>query len=140
MENKCKITLKTTSKVPGSEPQHYEMTTVGELTTTKNGSVKVKYDETFSDGSFFENIVTAKGNATAKVSRRGDFGSDFTLEMDKKHFCIVTTPYGEMNLGILTHAISNNISAGGGELYLKYSLDANSSLISDNEVNLSVTI
>jgi uncharacterized beta-barrel protein YwiB (DUF1934 family) len=138
MEN-YKIKLKTLTKSSGEQPLFYELTTTGDLISMKNGSYRIRYNETTPDGSEFVNVVTAKGNARAKVSRQGDYGTDFTLDMDKKHLCVVTTPFGELNLGVQTHAIKNNLTENGGELYLKYTLDANSNFISDNEVKLEIS-
>jgi uncharacterized beta-barrel protein YwiB (DUF1934 family) len=138
MEN-YKIKLKTLTKGSGEQPLVYELTTTGNLISMKNGSYKIRYNETSPDGSEFVNIVTAKGDGYAKVSRQGEYGTDFTLDMDKKHLCVVKTAFGEMNLGVFTHAIKNNLTENGGELYLKYTLDANSSFISDNEVKLEIS-
>jgi uncharacterized beta-barrel protein YwiB (DUF1934 family) len=138
MEN-YKISLKTLTQNSGETPLVYELTTKGDLISMKNGSYKIRYNETTPGGEEFVNIVTSKGNAHAKVSRQGDYGTDFTLDMDKKHLCVVRTPFGELHLGVQTHAIQNNLTENGGELYLKYTLDANNNFLSDNEVQLEIT-
>ncbi|MDR0904265.1 MAG: DUF1934 domain-containing protein [Ruminococcus sp.] len=137
--NSYKITLKTVTQNMGETPLFYELTTIGDLISMKNGSYKIRYNETTPEGAEFLNIVTAKGNGHAQVSRQGDYGTDFTLDMDKKHLCVVTTPFGELNLGVQTHAIKNSLTENGGELYLKYTLDANNTFLSDNEVSLEIT-
>jgi uncharacterized beta-barrel protein YwiB (DUF1934 family) len=138
MEN-YKIKLKTLTKGNGEQPLLYELMTTGDLISMKNGSYKIRYNETTPDGAEFVNVVTAKGNGHAKVSRQGDYGTDFTLDTDKKQLCVVKTPFGEMSLGVFTHAIRNNLTENGGELYFKYTLDANSNFISDNEVKLEIS-
>ncbi|MDR0975067.1 MAG: DUF1934 domain-containing protein [Ruminococcus sp.] len=138
MEN-YKITLRTLTRGKGESPQTYEMTTTGELFSLKNGCYKIRYNETTPDGTEFKNIVTVKGNAGAKVSRQGEYDTDFTLDTDKKHLCLINTPFGELSFGVLTHAIRNNLTESGGELYFKYTLDANNRFISDNEVQLKIT-
>jgi uncharacterized beta-barrel protein YwiB (DUF1934 family) len=140
MENKYQITLESVSSKPGFEPETYELTTTGVLTVAKDGSYKISYNETDSSGSLFENIVTAKGDLTASVSRQGIYGTSFTLDTDKKQVCVVNTPFGELCLGVLTHTIKNDLTKNGGELFLQYTLDANNRYLCDNEVKLTVTI
>jgi uncharacterized beta-barrel protein YwiB (DUF1934 family) len=139
MDNKYSITLESVSSKPGYTPDFYELTTTGVLTVAKDGSYKISYTETDADGSFFENVVTAKGDLTASVSRLGIYGTSFTLDTDKKQVCIVNTPMGELCLGVLTHTIKNDLTKNGGELFLQYTLDANNRYLCDNEVKLKVT-
>jgi uncharacterized beta-barrel protein YwiB (DUF1934 family) len=140
MENKYQITLESVSSKPGFEPETYELTTTGGLTVAKDGSYKISYNETDSNGSLFLNEVTAKGDMTASVSRQGIYGTSFTLDTDKKQVCVVNTPFGELCLGVLTHTIKNDLTKNGGELFLQYTLDANNRYLCDNEVKLKVTI
>ncbi len=41
-------------------------------------------------------------------------------------------------MGIFTHCIDNNIGEDGGDLYLKYTVDINSSYVSDNEIYIKI--
>ena len=47
-------------------------------------------------------------------------------------------PFGEMVIGVYTHAIRNRLTPEGGELFLRYTIDMNGSYLSDNEIRLSV--
>jgi uncharacterized beta-barrel protein YwiB (DUF1934 family) len=140
MESKCIVTLTTTTVSPGEEPINYELTTSGKLSKLKNGGYKIRYEDTSFDGLLFENELTANGERSAEIKRLGNVSSSFTLDVDKKHLCMINTPFGDISLGVITHFIKNELSQNGGALYLKYSLDADNNLISDNEVKLSVKI
>jgi uncharacterized beta-barrel protein YwiB (DUF1934 family) len=140
LESKCLVNLKTTTLSPGAEPLCYELTTSGKLSKLGSGGYRVRYDETSVEGVTFTNELVANGNNTAEIQRAGDFTTAFTLDTEKKHLCMVSTAFGDIHLGVMTHTIKNDLSQNGGELYLKYSLDANNNLISENEVRLSVRI
>ena len=43
-----------------------------------------------------------------------------------------------MDVGIYTHSIKNNLMESGGDLYMKYTLDINSSYMSDNEIIMNI--
>ena len=43
-----------------------------------------------------------------------------------------------MDIGIYTHYIKNNLGEDGGTLHMKYTLDINTSYMSDNEIIVTV--
>ena len=77
------------------------------------------------------------GGKTASIIRKGTANSVLSLEVGRKHYCQYGTPYGDMRIGVYTHAIDNTISENG-RLYLKYTLDLNSSYLSDNEIIMTI--
>lgn len=88
------------------------------------------------DGS--ETEITVTGNKFASIIRRGTSSSDLVIEPGKRHHCHYSTPYGEMVIGIYTHAIENKLSENGGSLYMKYTIDINTSYMSDNEIIMNI--
>lgn len=104
----------------------------------EDGSCVISYDDTEATG--FEGSVTTikvDSNRRASIIREGTANSVLSLEMGKKHFCQYGTPYGVMQIGVFTHDISNTIDKDG-RLYMKYTLDLNSSYLSDNEIILQI--
>ena len=81
--------------------------------------------------------ITVKGNESASIIRKGTANSVLSLETGRKHYCQYGTPYGNIQIGVYTHSINNTISENG-RLYLKYTLDMNSSLLSDNEIIMKI--
>lgn len=119
------------------EKSETELMTKARLSKEKNSFV-ISYDDTSATG--FEGSVTTiqvDDNKNASIIRSGTANSALTLEMGKKHFCQYGTPYGSMQIGVFTHSIDNKLEEGG-ELYLKYTLDLNSSYLSDNEIILKI--
>lgn len=103
-----------------------------------NGCCVIKYNDTEATG--FEGSVTTirvDDNKNASITREGTANSLLSLETGKKHFCQYGTPFGNMQIGVFTHQICNNL-CDNGVLYLKYTIDLNSSYLSDNEVILKI--
>lgn len=98
----------------------------------------ISYEDTSATG--FEGSVTTikvDKNKSASIVREGTANSVLSLEIGRKHFCQYGTPFGSMQIGVYTHAIRNTL-AKDGKLYLKYTLDLNSSYLSDNEIIMTV--
>ena len=108
------------------------------LFSHENGFDIVSYEDTSATG--FEGSVTTikvEGCKNASIVRAGTANSVLSLEIGRKHFCQYGTPYGNLQIGVYTHAIDNTIQHDG-RLYLKYTLDLNSSFLSDNEIIMTV--
>lgn len=106
-----------------------------------NDSFLISYEDTEATG--FKGSITeisVKADRYASVIRSGSSSSDLIMERGKKHHCQYQTPYGAMDIGIYTHFIKNNLLDDGGTLHLKYTLDINSSYMSDNEIIVTVNI
>ena len=106
--------------------------------TRESGKDIISYEDTSATG--FEGSVTtitAEGSGSASIVRSGTANSVLSLEIGKKHFCQYGTPYGPLQIGVYAHAIRNTISTEG-KLYLKYTLDLNSSYLSDNEIIMTI--
>lgn len=122
----------------------YDDRTETELTTSGkfkcgNGRFMISYldsEATGFEGS--ETEITVTGNKLASIIRRGSSSSDLVIEPGKRHHCHYSTPYGEMVIGIYTHSIDNKLSENGGSLYMKYTIDINTSYMSDNEIIMNV--
>ena len=72
------------------------------------------------------------------MMRSGKAMSTLIIERGKKHHCHYGTEFGEFMIGISTDEIKNGLSESGGDIYLKYTLDINSSFMSENEMFINV--
>lgn len=119
------------------EKNETELVTRANLKSVKGFDI-ISYEDTSATG--FEGSVTTikvEGSKNASIIREGTANSVLSLEIGRKHFCEYGTPYGNMQIGVYTHAIENTI-AKDGRLYMKYTLDLNSSYLSDNEIIMTV--
>ena len=83
-------------------------------------------------------LLNLEGERLASIRRSGTATSNLVIETNKKHYCHYAMPFGEMVIGVYTHAIRNRLTPEGGELFLRYTIDMNGSYLSDNEIRLSV--
>lgn len=139
MKKEVTMTLKGIQNMNG-ERSESEIITNAVFSTVKNGGFKIVYEESEATGFEGEHTeITTCGNEMATILRSGERGSLLVVEKNKKHHCQYFTPFGELSIGIQANVIENNLTADGGSLYLKYTVDANSSFISDNEVIIQIS-
>lgn len=131
------IKMRSVQTVDG-ESTEVELITKGTFLSA-DGKYQISYED--SEATGFEDSVTmieVEGQRLASVSRFGSAPSNLILEINKKHHCHYGTPYGDMMVGIFAHKIDNRFTDDGGHLYMKYTVDINSSYISDNEIIMDV--
>ncbi len=136
LKNNVMISL-TSIQWQNGEKNESELLT--KATISKSGGRDVIFYEDTPATGFEGSIttITVDGSSSASIVREGTANSVLSLEIGKKHFCQYGTPFGNMQIGVYTHAISNELSETG-RLYLKYTLDLNSSYLSDNEIIMTI--
>ncbi|HHX57218.1 MAG TPA: DUF1934 domain-containing protein [Clostridiales bacterium] len=138
MKKNVLIEMKSIQIVSNDEKSEMELTTTGTF-DEKDGEYIISYED--SEATGFEGSVTditVKKNEIASIIRSGASSSNLIIEHRKKHFCHYATPFGEFIVGINTKKIENNLTSDGGILYMKYTIDLNSSYMSDNEIILNI--
>jgi uncharacterized beta-barrel protein YwiB (DUF1934 family) len=60
------------------------------------------------------------------------------VERGVRHQCHYDTGMGDIILGVLGSSIRSSLGEKGGDLEVKYSLDVNSALASENEMYVNV--
>ena len=133
MEKEVLIKL-TSIQTVDKESTETELITSGTI-EEKDGEYIIRYNE--SEATGFEGsqtILTVKNSDWVSIERRGKAYSNLIIEMDTKHHCHYGTPFGDFTVGIFAHSIINELSDCKGKLYLKYTIDINSSYVSDNEI------
>lgn len=136
MKNNVMISL-TSIQIQDNDKNETELLTKA-IVSKSGGCDVISYEDTQATG--FEGsitTITVKGNESASIIRKGTANSVLSLETGRKHYCQYGTPYGNIQIGVYTHSINNTISENG-RLYLKYTLDMNSSLLSDNEIIMKI--
>ncbi len=120
------------------ESNELELITEGTL-EGKDGKYIIKYKD--SEATGYEDSATSievESSSLASINRTGKSNSNLVIESGKKHHCHYETPYGDMMVGIYTHKIQNDLNDSGGYLYMRYTIDINSSYISDNEIIMNI--
>ena len=138
MKKDVLITLKSIQSVEDDRSE-VELITEATYSPLNNGGFSISYDESEATGfAGSKTVVNCYGDKRASICRSGSAQSNLIIDKDKKQHCHYGTPYGELMVGVYTHSIVNNLDENGGSLYMKYTIDINSSYISDNEIFLQV--
>lgn len=123
------------------ESDKVEIITAGTL-MHRDGKFLIKYTERDNDDPriAIDNSVLVNGNTQVTVIRNFGGESRLILEKGRRHQCIYTTVAGDLSVGVYTDFIKNSlIPEVGGKLSLKYSLDFNAGLVSNNELHITIT-
>ncbi|WP_322174353.1 DUF1934 domain-containing protein [Acutalibacter caecimuris] len=60
------------------------------------------------------------------------------LEEGRRHLCHYDTGFGSLTVGVFTSELHTALGSGGGSLEIKYTLDIDSNLSSQNELRVEV--
>ncbi|MCL1881039.1 MAG: DUF1934 domain-containing protein [Oscillospiraceae bacterium] len=106
----------------------------------KSGNYTLSYDESGATG-FGESKVSLDVTGSDMVVMRrygegGRFNASLVIEKGKKHHCHYGTPHGDFMVGISANDVRCDLNDKGGDLYLKYTVDVNSTLMSENEMHI----
>jgi len=105
----------------------------------ENGERVISYEETEATGMEGSNTeIHVSPDGTVSIIRTGFFQTHLIMKLGKKYFCNYETPFGEFSVGVSAKKIQNQLTDDGGKLMLHYIADANSTLLSDNEVFLEI--
>lgn len=138
MKKDVLISIRGTVTSEGSAPDVIELITAGRY-YSKDGSYYISYKE--SEATGFEGVTTTlkvDGENSVTLIRNGRHSSRLYLEKGRRHLCHYDTGMGQLMVGVSGCRILSKLDDLGGELSFYYSLDVNSSLISENEVNVNV--
>lgn len=116
-----------------------ELFTVGSM-YKKNENYYITYNESETTG--YEGCVTTvKIEAPDRVTliRRGASSSHLVLQRGVRNIGRYEMMGNPMEIGVYTDSMDCSFGDQGGALHLRYTLDMNSSLMSENELEISVS-
>lgn len=132
---KVTVSIKGTQIIDGEEDVT-EFMSSGEMSVDADG-ITLKYFDSVSMG--IENVETELnicGGAVTLTRNKGKLGQ-LIIEENQRHLCPYYTPYGDFTIGISGDKVDNRLM-NGGILILKYTIDLNSQLMSNNIVEITV--
>lgn len=104
-----------------------------------NGVYRIRYDESELLGvAGVKTELTVENNTKMVLSRTGGMEGSLTVEKGRRHSCFYNTPQGSFVLGIFGETLRSDLSAHGGNLYMAYTIDVNSGLVSRNQMEIKV--
>ena len=131
------ITIKSV-QIVDDERDTIELETKGSFFKRRDG-YQISYEE--SEATGFEGsrtTLSVAGDDKVTLIRSGNSPSNLIIERGKKHHCHYGTMFGDIVIGINASKISSTLSDSGGEVYFKYTIDINSSYMSDNEIYVNI--
>ena len=108
-----------------------EMSVLGRVTYEEDKSI-IEYIENNEETGPEETTITVFANDTVSIVRNGQFSSEMTVEKNNRHLTFYRTPYGELTMGIYGNKVEWSRDDAGAVLKMRYSLDFNNGLISEN--------
>jgi uncharacterized beta-barrel protein YwiB (DUF1934 family) len=134
---KALITVKGTQRNAQNETDTIELITEGEF-LKKGEYYYIKYEESELSGLDKTTTTLKVGEDSVVLMRFGDNQSKMIFEKDIRHESSYMTPYGNIMLGVKSDEINVCFTENGGELKLKYAVDLDEKVVSDNELYLTV--
>ena len=134
-ENLALIKIKNIQSV-GGEEQETELITEGKF-YKKDDKFYIFYQEEESSETSACAVMIIIDKDRVTVSRKGDFGSKMNYCQGKSEDILYHTPYGNMNFGLKTLRLENNITESGGSLNITYNLSIDSEVIGND---LAITV
>jgi uncharacterized beta-barrel protein YwiB (DUF1934 family) len=133
--------MKTIYYKQGKEDDGTEIITKA-MYRKKGNIAQIMYEDSEATGFFeSETKVTTNGSNFVSIIRQGSsIGSDLMIQCGKKLFSEYNTPLGSMEVGVMGLAIDNQLGEDGGTLYMRYVLDVNGALLSENEMTITVRL
>lgn len=135
MEN-CTIIMNVKQTVDGVTDES-ELYTRGEY-RFHNGSYYIDYDESEATGFEGSHAQLKVDKDILSMTRTGTNFTGLVFENGVRHFCHYGTDFGDCMVGITTSIMRQNLGSEGGEIQLKYSVDVNAGLMTENEINIKV--
>ena len=108
-----------------------EMSVLGRVTYEDDKSI-IEYIENNEETGPEETTITVYNNETVSIVRNGQFSSEMMVEKNNRHLTFYRTPYGELTMGIYGNQVEWSRDGTGAVLKMRYSLDFNNGLISEN--------
>ena len=130
------ISIKGTQTVDDQQDV-IELTTVGKM-GEKNGHVFITYSEEQTGLPAVITTLKIIGEDSVTVQRSGGNNSRLMVEKGQRNLSHYETGYGALTIGVFGEKIINKINGNGGQLTLCYTIDANSSLLSRNQLEISI--
>ena len=114
-----------------------ELFTKGEF-REHGGSYFIDYDDSEATGYEGSHVQLRVGDGVVVMTRTGSTFTSLVFEDGKRHLCHYGTEYGDCMIGVSTTELRQNLTNSGGRFSLRYTIDVNASLMTENEIIVNV--
>lgn len=138
MNDNYLISILGIQEVDGEKDQ-MEVITDGNL-VIKNGHTFITYKEYDDENpeKYSSNLIKIESSEKITIIRKGESESRLVLEKGIRHQCFYKTIAGDLMIGIYTDKLNVKLNEKGGKLSVKYTIDFNNGLVSNNEFKIDI--
>ncbi|MEE0859677.1 MAG: DUF1934 domain-containing protein [Acutalibacteraceae bacterium] len=116
-----------------------KVTTTGDYTVAPTGNRFIRYNEYDNDNpAMSQKTVIKICENQISIVRKGGYESQLILELNKRHQCHYATPMGSLFIGVYTNKMDIELDENGGRLSVEYTLDFDTSNVSENAFNIII--
>lgn len=135
--DKVIVTVVGLQKDSFGEENRIELTSVGKH-YYKNGIHYILYDDCEISGMQGTTTMLKITDSDVTLVRKGKVVQEQHFTLDKKSSSSYTTPYGQMELSVLTKKIDIDYASVSGDINIAYELAVNGQWQSDNQLNITI--
>ncbi len=117
--------------------EEIELVTKG-LYSYRNGRARFSYMESELTGMEGTKTAFDVSEGYACITRTGAVTMQMVFEEGKKNYCVYSSPYGALTMGIDTQSVYSKLGETGGKLDIKYVLDVSGSMTVRNDLNITI--
>lgn len=129
------ITMKS-RQITAEDEEETELLTIGTCRWEEDVLI-LSYEDTDATGfAGATTTIQVEKDLLVSILRTGTANSNLTIELGKKHFCLYSTPFGDMTVGVLAKEITFEPTKTSGTLHMVYVIDINATFMSENVIDL----
>ena len=106
--------------------------------TQREGARFIAYKEYDEDDPKLAHTAVLKIEPGKVTMIRQGSSTRLILEEGRRHLCLYDTGFGSMTVGVFTSRLNADLGREGGSLDIRYTLDIDSNLSSQNELTVTV--
>ena len=137
MSRDVTIDLRSSQRYPRQEPEEMELTVHGKL-YFRGGSVFISYEESAMTGMENTRTTLKVEPGRVEIIRTGKNHSRLCFQEGLRHESPYRTPYGLLQLATVTHSLMARMGQEGGTLEIRYQVEMEGQLASENHLQIEV--
>lgn len=137
MSRDVTIVLRSSQRYPQQEPEEMELTVHGKL-YFRGGSVFISYEESAMTGMENTRTTLKVEPGRVEIIRTGKNHSRLCFQEGLRHESPYRTPYGLLQLATVTHHLVTHMGQEGGTLEIRYQVELEGQLASENHLQIEV--
>lgn len=132
------IEIEGTQQYPDSDIEKTSLTTKGTFSFSKDKILIIYSESELIGANDVRSEITIANDRLVTLTRTGGMESRLIIEKGRRHSCLYNTPQGDFVMGFFGDKINCRFDENGGSLFMSYTIDVNSGLLSKNTMKIQV--